>query len=65
MNVGAILATAAAADYWRCGQQVNQMLPAIWFIMSRRDCDVAAISANMVLVNQQEEAELLDELQAL
>lgn len=41
------------------------MLPAIWFIMSRRDCDLAAINTNLTLVNQQEEAELEQELQTL
>jgi superfamily II RNA helicase len=43
----------------------NRMLPAIWFIMSRRDCDLAAIATNVTLVNQQEEAELEQELMTL
>ncbi|WIA36589.1 hypothetical protein OEZ86_007879 [Tetradesmus obliquus] len=42
-----------------------RMLPAIWFIMSRRDCDLAAIATNVALVDQQEEAELEQELMQL
>eukprot|EP00879_Flechtneria_rotunda_P015990 GHRR01016723.1.p1 GENE.GHRR01016723.1~~GHRR01016723.1.p1 ORF type:complete len:1310 (+),score=476.87 GHRR01016723.1:197-4126(+) len=45
--------------------QRNNMLPAIWFILSRRDCDLAAINSQVVLVSEQEEAELVDELQQL
>lgn len=45
--------------------QQNKMLPAIWFILSRRDCDQSAINSNVVLVNKDEEAELVEELQQL
>eukprot|EP00878_Enallax_costatus_P040101 GHUV01046088.1.p1 GENE.GHUV01046088.1~~GHUV01046088.1.p1 ORF type:complete len:518 (+),score=154.14 GHUV01046088.1:261-1814(+) len=45
--------------------QQNKMLPAIWFIMSRRDCDLSAINSNVVLVNPEEEAQLVEELQQL
>lgn len=45
--------------------QQNKMLPAIWFILSRRDCDLSAINSNVTLVNQEEEAELVEELQNL
>lgn len=41
------------------------LLPAIWFILSRRDCDLAAVSlgaSSLVLVTPQEEAELEAEL---
>lgn len=45
--------------------QQHKMLPAIWFIMSRRDCDLSAINSNVTLVNQDEEAQLVEELQEL
>lgn len=55
-----------------CGQvirvlQQRSMLPAIWFIMSRRDCDLSAIAAaaDLELVTPNEAAELNDELQHL
>ncbi|KAF6256227.1 P-loop containing nucleoside triphosphate hydrolase protein [Scenedesmus sp. NREL 46B-D3] len=43
----------------------HRMLPAIWFIMSRRDCDLGAIATNVTLVDQREEAALEQELMQL
>jgi superfamily II RNA helicase len=47
--------------------QQRSMLPAIWFIMSRRDCDLSAIAAasDVELVTPDEAAALNDELQRL
>jgi superfamily II RNA helicase len=47
--------------------QHRNMLPAIWFIMSRRDCDLSAIAAatDLELATPDEAAELNDELQQL
>lgn len=45
------------------------MLPAIWFIMSRRDCDTSAIAAGaadgLSLVTPEEGAALSGEVQRL
>lgn len=47
--------------------QQRSMLPAIWFIMSRRDCDLSAIAAasDVELVTPDEAAQLNDEVQQL
>lgn len=44
----------------------RQLLPAIWFILSRKDCDVSAIrAASVPLVNPREQAAIAQELAAL
>ena len=58
---------AAAAHKESDLLQQRSMLPAIWFIMSRRDCDLSAIAAasDLELVSPEEAAALNDELQQL
>jgi superfamily II RNA helicase len=45
--------------------QAENMLPAIWFIMNRKDCDVSAITADVVLTSSEEQEVIQQELQQL
>ena len=45
--------------------QAENMLPAIWFIMNRKDCDVSAITADVILTSDEEQDIIQQELQQL
>jgi superfamily II RNA helicase len=43
----------------------NNMLPAIWFILSRKECDISALKVTSTLTTDAERAEIQAELDHL